>query len=68
MQGAKAAQKRERNAKNQASTGKSSLKSNEAGMDRLDPPLDVAIDVGFADAAKNIICTVCKQSFVSNWS
>ena len=30
-------------------------------------PLDVLIDAGLADTAKNIICTVCKQAFVSKW-
>lgn len=29
--------------------------------------LDVAIDAGLANIAKNIICTVCKQAFVSKW-
>lgn len=45
-QGAKAAQKRERNADKASKGSKSQAKSNEA--------------------AKNIVCSVCKQPFVSN--
>lgn len=49
LQGAKAQQKRERNAdKNAAAGSKSQAKVNEA--------------------AKSIICSTCKQSFVSAWS
>ena len=48
VQGAKAQQKRERNAeKNLPKGAKSQAKSNEA--------------------AKNIICAICKQSFVSSF-
>ena len=45
LQGAKAQQKRERNAAKQGATAKSQIKVNEA--------------------AKNIICQTCRQTFVS---
>ncbi len=46
IQGAKAQQKRERNAEKANKAAKSQSKSNEA--------------------AKNIVCAICKQSFVSS--
>ena len=45
LQGAKAQQKRERNAGKAANTAKSQTKTNQAAM--------------------NIVCTVCRQAFVS---
>ena len=45
MQGAKAQQKRERNAGKAANAAKSQIKTNQAAM--------------------NIVCSVCRQTFVS---